>query len=379
MKFADILGNEKAVNALKSMADGSRVAHAMLLYENDGGGALPLALAYLQYLNCEHKIDGDSCGECPSCRQISKLIYPDVHFVFPVNTGSKSSSSVRVATLTSEYYLDYWRELALKNPYFIENDLIEAIGIEKKSGAILMSEAKSIVSKMSLTAVGNGYKAVVMYLPEKMNIAAANKLLKLVEEPPEKTIFIFITHSPEKVLQTIFSRCQGMRVLPLSKEEVAEVLLKKFDIEPQKAESLADSSQGSVGLALSRMQRDDDYNQDQALFADLMHSLVSHDLLGALECGDIISSLPSKEKQKAFCAFMEEALRNIFMYQNGMDVIVHVQENDRDFYADMAGKCKKSFCHKAINNIDKAVGLLERNVNPKVLFTDLVNRLFVSI
>ena len=361
------------------MADSGRVAHAMLFYENDGCGALPLALAYLQYLNCEHPVNGDSCGTCPSCRQMSKLIHPDVHFVYPVNTGTKSSSSERASSITSEYYLKEWRELVLANPYFLENDLMEAIGIEKKTGNILMSEAKAIVSQMSLTAVGNGYKAVLMYLPEKMNIAAANKLLKLVEEPPEKTIFIFITHSPEKVLQTIFSRCQSLRVLPLGRPEVAQVLVSKFGVEPEEAERLALSSEGSVGEALSHLQRQEDYTAELDLFKDLMDALTGRNLLGALECADIMAALPSREKQKAFCVFMEEALRNIFMYQQGMQAIVAVPEAEKEFYESMAARCRKSFCHKAIINIDKTVELIDRNVNARILFTDLVDRLFLTV
>ena len=219
MRFADVIGNSTVVKALTSMADSGRIAHAMLLYENEGCGALPLALSYIQYLNCENPSEGDSCGECQSCRQMAKLIHPDVHFVFPVNKGPKSSDDKPV----SDSYIKYWRELALADPYFREADLQKAIGIESKTGLIAVAEAKSIIGKLSLASVADGYKAVVFYLPEKMNQETANRLLKLVEEPPEKTLFLFITHAPEKVLQTIFSRCQSVRVMPLSKEEAAQV------------------------------------------------------------------------------------------------------------------------------------------------------------
>ena len=160
------------------MADTGRVAHAMLLYENEGCGALALALAYVQYLNCANPSGGDSCGECPSCRQMAKLVHPDVHFVFPVNKGPKASDEKP----TSESYIKYWRELVLANPYFMESDLQKAIGIESKTGLIAVAEAKSILTKLSLTAVSGGYKAVIFYLPEKMNQQTANMLLKMVEE-----------------------------------------------------------------------------------------------------------------------------------------------------------------------------------------------------
>ena len=219
MRFADVIGNASVAKALVSMADSGRVAHAMLLYENEGCGALALALAYVQYLNCANPSGGDSCGECPSCRQMSKLVHPDTHFIFPVNKGPKSSDDKP----TSESYLKYWRELVLADSYFSEADLQKAIGIESKVGLIAVAEAKAVISKLSLSSVADGYKAVIFYLPEKMNQETANRLLKMVEEPPEKTIFLFITHAPEKVLQTIFSRCQSIRVLPLTKDEAARV------------------------------------------------------------------------------------------------------------------------------------------------------------
>ena len=296
MRFTDIIGNSNAVNALASMADSGRVAHAILFYENEGCGALPLALAYIQYLNCADPKDGDSCGECPSCRQMARLIHPDVHFVFPVNKGPKASDDKP----TSESYMKYWRELVLANPYFLESDLQKAIGIESKSGLFAVAEAKSVISKLSLTAVADGYKAVVFYLPEKMNQETANRLLKMVEEPPANTIFIFITHAPEKVLQTIFSRCQSLRVLPLEKEEVQSVLVEKMGVAPSDAEAKAALSGGSVGVALSMIGDKDEYNRFMDLFSDLMRSMISRDLSSALECGEQIASLESRENRKLF-------------------------------------------------------------------------------
>ncbi len=351
MKFADIIGNKVASDALRSMADSGRVAHAMLFYENEGCGALPLALAYVQYLNCRNPHDGDSCGECPSCRQMAKLIHPDVHFVFPVNKGPKSSDDKPV----SESYIKYWRELALANPYFVEADLQKAIGIESKSGLIAVPEAKSILSKLSLTAVADGYKAVIFYLPEKMNQEAANRLLKMVEEPPAKTIFLFITHSPEKVLQTIFSRCQSLRVLPLSKEEREAV------------------------RAMAPEEDREEYETFMELFTNLMNALAARDLLAALECGEQMTSLDSREKQKAFCTFAGECIRKIFMLQQKLPQIAGISPEEEAFYADMAQKCGRKFCSKTVSNIEKVAYMIDRNVNSKILFCDLVNRMFFSI
>ena len=351
MRFADVTGNEAVAKALVSMADSGRVAHAMLMYENEGCGALALALAYVQYLNCSNPSDGDSCGECPSCRQMSKLIHPDVHFVFPVNKGPKTSDDKP----TSESYVKYWRELAIADPYFTEADLQKAIGIESKNGLIAVAEAKSIISKLSLASVTDGYKAVIFYLPEKMNQETANRLLKMVEEPPVKTIFLFITHAPEKVLQTIFSRCQSIRVLPLTKEEAARV-------EAMKPERDAE-----------------EYNVFMDLFSDLMRAVVYRDLTSALECGETMAALESREKQKAFCNCVGSCIRKIFMLQQKLPQISDVSPAEEEFYSEMAAKCPKGFCVKAMSNIEKVVAMIDRNVNSKILFCDLVNRMFLNI
>ena len=351
MRFADVIGNERVARTLAAMADSGRVAHAMLLYENEGCGALALALAYVQYLNCTNPSDGDSCGKCLSCKQMEKLIHPDVHFVFPVNKGPKTSDDKP----TSESYIKYWRELAAADPYFTEADLQKAIGIESKNGLIAVAEARSIISKLSLTSVADGYKAVVFYLPEKMNQETANRLLKMVEEPPEKTIFLFITHAPEKVLQTIFSRCQSVRVLPLTKDEAELVRSRKPEEDKE------------------------EYNRFSDLFADLMNAIVSRNLMGVLDCSEQMAALESREKQKAFCTFASECIRKIYMIQQNMPQIADVPEDEHEFYSKMAASCGKSFCHRSVTNIEKVVAMIDRNVSSKILFCDLVNRMFLSL
>ena len=351
MRFADVIGNTSVAKSLVSMADSGRVAHAMLLYENEGCGALALALAYVQYLNCANPSGGDSCGECQSCRQMSKLIHPDVHFIFPVNKGPKASEDKP----TSESYLKYWRELVIADPYFSEADLQKAIGIESKTGLIAVAEAKSIISKLSMSSVTDGYKAVIFYLPEKMNQETANRLLKMVEEPPQKTLFLFITHAPEKVLQTIFSRCQSVRILPLDKEELARVEAMRPQADRQ------------------------EYNESMDLFSDLMNALVTRNLMGALECSEIMASLDSREKQKAFCTFVADCIRKIFMIQQNLPQLACIEPQEEEFYRGMADKLARTFCSKTITNIEKAVAMIDRNVNSKIVFCDLVNRMFLSV
>ena len=340
--FRDIKGNEAVVEALRRMVDLGRIPHALLLHENDGGGAFPIVLAFLQYLYCRNRADGDACGACPSCNRLSKLIHPDVHFVFPVAGSDKP---------VSDHFLAAFRELVLQQPYFYENDLYGSLGLDGKQVLISVNEARSLLDKLSLSAVEGGYRSVVMYLPEKMNQSAANSLLKMVEEPPENTLFLLITHEPEKVLSTIRSRCLPLRILPL----------------PREVDALVHTS----GTAEETLYLD--------LFSDLMEALLSRDLLTALETGEALAGLENREKQKSFCKFAVETVRGIFLLQQGMADISGLSEASREWAARMAERLRPTFARGAMHHFDRAMLLLGRNVNQKILFTDLVNRLYMIV
>lgn len=376
MRFAEITGHEDIKKVLRSMADSGRVPHALLFYENEGCGGLALALAFIQYLSCHDRHDGDSCGECPSCIRMSRLIHPDVHFVFPVTGGSKADSSSKP---TSDTYIRYWRELVLKNPYFTENDLYRALGIEGKSGNIAVAEAKSILEKLSFTAVEDGYKTILVWLPEKMNAEAANRLLKIVEEPPEKTLFLFITHAPEKVLQTIFSRCQSIRIPPQPQEEIASAIARYSGAGEEEASIEAGLCGGSIGKALDDLSGKETESEFMDIFSDLLRAAVKKDLSAALEAGEAMSALDSREKQKAFCNFAGECIRKIFMLQQNMPQIAWISPQEKQFFSEAAKSTRPGFCTAALGYLDKAAALIERNVNSKIVFCDLANRLFLSV
>ena len=322
--------NAALAAALRQMAESGRIPHAMLFHQNDGGGAFPLILDFLDEVYRHNP-------------RVKKLIHPDVHFIFPVAGPAKDKP-------VSDQFIRSWRELLQENPCFFENELYSAIGIEGKQGLISVNEAHSILDKLSLSAVEGGYRTVVVYLPEKMNQQAANTLLKMVEEPPEKTLFLLVTLQPEKVLTTIFSRCLFLRVRPFSREEDRAIHAK----EGAETTEMAD------------------------LFHDLLDALVRKDLLGALEAGDAVADLGSREKQKRFCKVASEGLRNIFLLQQGLPDLADLLGDERPFYEEMAAKLRKNFSRQALAALDRALLLLERNVNQKILFTDLVNRLYMT-
>ena len=320
-----VYGNEEVVNALHRMVESGHIPHAMLLHQDDGGGAFPIAINFLEELY----------GGSP---RVQKLIHPDIHFVFPVAGADKP---------VSLQYIAPFRELLLENPYFYENELYSAIGIEGKQSNISVNEARSILDRLSLSAVEGGFRTVVMYLPEKMNVQAANALLKMIEEPPRQTLFLLITQAPEKVLVTISSRCLHMRVQPLSPEAEAEVHARE--------------AAGNTVL--------------EDLFHDLLDAVVARDLLKALETGDAVADLKVREQQKSFCKLASEDLRRIFLLQK-MPGMARLQQGTEAWYKASACQLKPTFARRGLAALDRALLLIERNVNQKILFTDLVNQLY---
>lgn len=321
-----IYGNTEIVAALHQMAESGHVPHAILLYEDDGGGAFPIALDFLEQLY----------GGNP---RVGKLIHPDIHFIFPVAGPDKP---------VSLQFIGPFRELLLENPYFFENELYTAIGIEGKQGLISVHEAHGILDRLSLSAVEGGWRTVVMYLPEKMNPQAANTLLKMVEEPPRQTLFLLITHAPEKVLVTIASRCLQLRVQPLSQEADAEV----------------HAAEAAGNIVLSD------------LFHDLLDAVVARDLLKALETADAVADLKIREQQKQFCALASEDMRRVFMLQKFPE-LARLPEGTDDYFRQMARSLKPTFPRRALGALDRARMLVERNVSQKILFTNLVNQLYI--
>lgn len=343
MRFADLKGNTEVVKALAGMIDSGKIPHAIMFHENDGGGAMALVQAFLQNLLCRHRQDSDACGQCPTCNKVSKMIHPDVRYVFPVTSGAKVSAAEKPTSLS---YAKEWRELVLSNPFFTEDDLSEALEIEGKSALISVVEARSVLDMLSLHSLEGGYRAVVVYLPEKMNQEAANRLLKAIEEPPQKTEFLLITHAPEKVLQTIASRCQRIRLLPMGHAEV----------------SVAASENAQ---------------QDAELFGSLMQALLAHNLLDALDVADALAALPSRERAKGFCKYAGDQLRTLFLLQQGVGGAL-VPDASPELAA-WASACRKTFPRAAQQAVDRAYSLIDRNVNMKILFTDLIDRLSLII
>ncbi len=359
--LSQIVGNDEVRNALASMIGRGRVPHAIMFYENDGCGAVGLALAFL--------------SELLGTSRVERLVHPDVNFIFPVANGPKAGGDKP----TSDSYMQYWRELVTANPYFLESDLNDALGLDGKSSLIAVQEAKILRDRLSLSSLEGGYRAVVIYLPEKMNADTANRLLKSIEEPPEMTQFVLITHAVDKVLTTISSRCECIRLAPLSKDEVSKVLVERFGKTPEEAAGVSGLSGGSVGTALRYLSENEDVDSERETFVTLMNALLANDLNAALDVADELSAQPSREKAKAFCKFASEALRKIFLLQQGLESLAGLSPREKDDFTAIASRCRRSFSRAALPLLDRSHMLIGRNINLKILFCDLVNKLYTIL
>lgn len=349
MCFSEIIGNEELKQQLVRMVVTNRLGHALLLVEENGGGGFAFALALAQFVNCREPGATDACGECPSCHKYQKLIHPDLHFVFPVSSSSQLSESEKKAPV-SDYFLPAFRELALANPYFTEQELYDAIGIENKSGLISAAEARRIFEKLSLRAAEGQWKTMILYLPEKMNLEAANKLLKLLEEPPQGTLFLLVSHQPERLLPTIRSRCQAIALKPLIREE--------------RRRAAGD--------------RDGDNAEYREIAKSLLEAGLAKRIADTFPQWEMLADL-GREKQREWCLYMEQYLRKIFLVARGLDDLADLSPQEAEAARDFAARIKPAFYEKAFTALDAALAAVGSNVNPKLTFCDLSNRLLLAL
>lgn len=348
MRFSEIIGNDLLKGRLVRTVRAGRLGHAILFTEENGGGAFAFALALAQYVNCREQGEEDSCGSCASCHKYQKLIHPDLHFVFPVSSSNLLSESEKKGPI-SDYFLAPFRELALADPYFTEQMLYDALGFDNKSGLISVNEAKRIFEKLSLRAAEGPWKTMIIYLPEKMNLDAANKLLKLLEEPPQGTLFLLISHHPERLLPTIRSRCQPIRLLPLARE---------------------DRRRTGTGQT------------DDADFREIARSLLQAGLdkriIDLFPQWEMLADL-SREKQREWCLYMENYIRKIYLVAGGLDDLADLSPQEEATMRGFAAKIKPTFYEKAFVALEGTLSAIGSNVNPKLTFCDLGNRLLLAL
>lgn len=376
MLFSQINGNESLKHSLKTIVDSGKLGHALLFIEEEGMGAIALAVALARYLNCKDKAD-DSCENCNNCYKFSKLIHPDLHFSFPVNASPLLSESDKKKP-TSILFINQLRELFLKNPYFDEQDLYSAIKIEGKQGTINVHEAKRIIDVLSLKPLEAENKVMIIYLAEKMNADAANKLLKLLEEPPANTYFFLITKQPSKLLSTIISRCQIIRLQPENPNDLAKKLQEERGIDSDDALTFAHISGGNYGKAIKAIEENEQDSEYTNLAKDFFEAGLNRQLGNTIAIAELIAEL-GREQQKTFCKQAELLIRKLFMFANGVKEVSLAQMKEYDYLQQLAKKIKPDFYEKGLKMFDSALIAIDSNVNSKLLFIDLGNRLYTLL
>ena len=296
MKFSEIIGQRSIIDKLVRSVKEERVSHAQIFAGPEGSGKLALALAFAQFVSCENRSDNESCGTCPSCLKYAKLAHPDLHFVFPVfKKGSKNDP-------VSDNFIDEWRAQVLETAYFNLNNWLKKIGVENEQGLIYASEAADIIKKLSLKPYESDYKVMIIWLPEKMHASTANKLLKLIEEPPEKTLFLLVSEDPNLVLPTILSRCQFVRIPSIEKDELARAFSERLDVPFDRASELAHISNGNFLKGKMLISEDETRKQNLQNFMSLMRFAWQKNIISLTGWADEIS-LTGREAQKRFLTF----------------------------------------------------------------------------
>ena len=366
MQFKAILGQEAVKAHLIRSVEAGRVSHAQLFTGNEGVGALPLAIAYAQYLNCPHRHQGDSCGVCPSCYQIEQLAHPDLHFVVPVNTPKGKSSGEKPL---SSRFMPQWREIVTRTGgYFSEQQWYEAIEIDNKQGNISTFEVDEIIRDLSFKAFESEYKIVLIWLPERMNVQAANKLLKIIEEPWEKTLFLMVSESPDKLLPTIVSRTQSVNV-PGIETEVMIDYLRRQGVSEADAPKMARLSRGSL-LEAQRLVASLQTNEHQAsfdYFVQLMRLSYENRHMELLEWAETVASL-GREEQKNLMVNSIRLIRDSYMMTAGVSEISFLFGKEYDFCKRFAPYVNNSNVERLVSEMELVIRQIGQNGNPKIIF-----------
>lgn len=380
MQFRDIIGQEDIKQQLRQAVRDGRIPHAQLFTGISGVGKLPLALAYAQYIACPNRTDEDSCGTCPTCLQYQKLQHPDLHFAFPIVKGDAGD--------VCDDFMDKFRSMILSQPYFDIDDWYRYLGVETKQGMIYEKESGEILRKLSLKSFGDGYKVMIIWLPEKMHVACANKLLKLLEEPPMKTVFLLISEQPELLLTTIVSRTQEVRVPRLTEAEITEVLLRDHsDVSPSLAADIAHMSSGSYLTALKVVDENEGNSQNFNDFVALMRNawLVGQkkDYSALLQLRkwslDMADSNLGREKQKAFLQYAQRQLRENYIYNFHCADMNYQTEAERNFSSKFAPFIHENNVERMMDELSKAEQQIAQNGNAKIIFFDLCLQMIVLV
>jgi DNA polymerase-3 subunit delta' len=380
MRFCEILGQQDVKSQLCQAVREGRIAHAQLFTGISGVGKLQLAIAYAQYIACPNKSDTDSCGKCPSCLQYQKLQHPDLHFAFPIVKTDNGD--------VCDEFVEKFRNIIIENRYFDLDDWYRELGVETKQGMIYEKESSEILRKLSLKSFSDGFKVMIIWQPEKMNATCANKLLKLLEEPPAMTLFLLVSEHPELLLSTILSRTQEVKVPRLSEEIIAKGLQNEYTwLTQPDATSVAHMANGSYLTAIKTMSES---ANNQTHFDDFVALMRNAWLVGQKKdysallklrqwSNDMADSKMGREKQKAFLQYVQRQIRENYIYNFACPAMNYQTEKEKQFSTKFAPFIHDGNVEKMMNELAKAEQQITQNGNPKMIFFDLCLQMIVLV
>ncbi len=368
MYFRDIIGQQDVIERLIKDAQAGTVPHALLFCGPEGVGKLQTAIAFARYLLCRDKgTSADSCGKCPACVKMDKLVHPDLHFVFPVINKSKTSERSTV----SDDEIQTWRETVLEQQYFGFEEWLSAIDAENKQASIFVTESERITSKLSLKSVEGGYKIMIIWHAEKMNQQCANSLLKLLEEPPAQTVFILTTDAPEQMLETILSRTQRIDFRRIPEQEIESRLQGPgYQLDQDTAQKIAHLSGGSWLKAISALRVNAESDEFFDYFTQLMRLSYGRKLKDLKRWSESIAG-GGREWQKRFLAYCQRMIRENFICNFHNPDLNYLTEQERQFSVKFAPFVNENNIIGLMDMLSDAQRDIEQNVNSKMVFFDM--------
>ncbi|NCU36490.1 DNA polymerase III subunit delta [Candidatus Falkowbacteria bacterium] len=371
MLFSEIIGQEQIKEKLIGTVATNRVAHAQLFYGNNGYGKLALALAYAQFISCRdtdkfrHR---DSCGKCPSCIKYNKLIHPDLHFVYPVASSTRMKDSKNP---TSNQVLKEWRQLLERKNYYITlDDWYHEIDIDQKQASINTRDCSKIIQTLSYTSYESEYKVMIIWMVEKLYHAAAPRLLKILEEPPEKTLFLLIAEQTDQILSTILSRLHLVKIPAIENQPIYDACRQRLNMSEATAAEAARLANGSFTQAVALLEMGDELSENFRRFRDWMRLCYSMDVVALLKISEEMGK-ETREKLKNFLRSGLIILRNCLLIGFDMGNLVRVTREEQDFYTRFSPFVHQGNISQFVDEFDKAIYHIERNVHAGMIMLDL--------
>ena len=356
MNFEQVIGQEQSKQVMRSMIAADRMSHALIFLGPEGCGKLALALAFAQYVLCSDKQENDSCGKCSNCIKSAKLVHPDIHFSYP-SVGTK---------VVSTQLLPEWRKAMKENPYLNANQWLQQLGAENKQGNINKDECVEIIKKLSLKIFEGSHKILIMWLPEYLG-KEGNRLLKMIEEPPEKTLFILVAENQEMILNTILSRCQLVKINRLSDEEIAEALVQQKNIPHEKAVATAHLAEGNFNEALNLLENAE--NDNAILFLEWMRLCYVGNGVSLMNWVDRFAKI-GRENQKHFLKYGLHFMREYMVLKLTGGDNVRLLPNELKTAQNLTKIIEWTQVEKISELFNDCAYYVERNANPRILFLD---------